>query len=65
MGHLSRRGFIRRSVGGGASAALGSSVFAIMPRSVMGANEKVNIAWIGCGGRGRIVARDLRFDDDM
>ena len=41
---LSRRKFTK--------LAAASSVFSLIPGRVMGANEKVNIAYIGCGGQG-------------
>jgi len=43
--HLSRRGFLK-----GAAAALGAPL--IVPRSVFGVNEKINLAWVGIGNMG-------------
>jgi predicted dehydrogenase len=45
----SRRTFLKRS-----AAAIGASFVAplILPRSVKGANEKLNLAWVGFGGMG-------------
>lgn len=45
LGSLSRRTFLR-----GTAAAL--SVPMILPKSVFGANDKLNIAWVGIGGMG-------------
>jgi len=52
MSGISRREFLGRSVVGAVgAAALGSGV--------LGANERVRFALIGCGGRGKIVTRGL------
>ena len=49
-----RRSFLQRSAG----AALGMNAWtALSANRVIGANERVNIAIIGCGGRGRFVLR--------
>jgi len=52
MRRMDRRGFLGRSIVGAAGLALAS-------RGVLGANERVRIALIGCGGRGRMVARGM------
>jgi len=40
--------------------SLGVAAFTLArPRRVLGANERVNIALIGCGGRGRYLARGM------
>jgi predicted dehydrogenase len=40
--------------------SLGTAALSLArPRRVLGANERVNIALIGCGGRGRYVARGM------
>jgi threonine dehydrogenase-like Zn-dependent dehydrogenase len=40
--------------------SLGVAAFSLAhPRRVLGANERVNIALIGCGGRGRYLARGM------
>ncbi|MBN2138851.1 MAG: Gfo/Idh/MocA family oxidoreductase [Sedimentisphaerales bacterium] len=49
---MNRREFLGRSVVGAAGLSLACG-------GVLGANERVRIALIGCGGRGRIVARGL------
>lgn len=46
---LSRRQF--------AKAAAASSVFSLIPGRVLGANEKINVAFIGCGGQGGGIAQ--------
>jgi len=48
---LSRRSFAR--LGGGAAA------FSLIPGRVLGANEKVNVAFIGCGGMGNSDAKSV------
>ena len=35
---------------------------ALSRRNIMGANERIRIALIGCGGRGRIVARNTAVE---
>jgi len=56
MKRMNRRDFLSRSGQGLAGAALGSVVLtAARPGKVLGANEKVTMALIGCGGRGRGV----------
>ena len=40
-------------------AAAASSVFSLIPGKVMGANEKVNVAFIGCGGQGGGIAHNV------
>ena len=40
--------------------AAASSVFSLIPGRVMGANEKVNIAYIGCGGQGGGDAKTIQ-----
>ncbi len=52
MEHVNRRQFLSRSL-------LGAAALSMTSRRVLGANERVNIALIGCGGRGRIVTRGL------
>ena len=49
---ISRRSFLKTS-------AAASTIFSLMPASVLGANEKVNLACIGVGGRGGSVARSI------
>ena len=57
---ISRREFlskIGKSVTVGISAGFLSTTF--VTSSVLGANESVNMAMIGCGGRGKVVVRGL------
>lgn len=54
---LDRRDFIKRTGGLSAGAALAGSAFAkanskMNPARVLGANDRINVALIGCGGRG-------------
>ena len=51
-----RRDFVRAS---------GLAVTALSTSRVLGANDRVNIALIGCGGRGRYVARLMREAPDV
>ena len=51
MHHMLRRNFIRTS---------GLGVTALSASRVMGANDRLNLGLIGCGGRGRGVARSMR-----
>lgn len=53
---MKRRQFIKRMV---QTTAL-VSTSALSARRVLGANERVNVALIGCGGRGMLVARLMR-----
>ncbi|MHC4167058.1 MAG: Gfo/Idh/MocA family protein [Planctomycetota bacterium] len=52
MERINRRQFLGKSI-------LGATALSIASRRVLGANERVNLALIGCGGRGRIVTRGL------
>jgi predicted dehydrogenase len=53
---ISRRSFLRQSAG----AALGfGALTALQAQNVKGANDKVNVALIGCGGRGSYVMRTM------
>lgn len=54
---MKRREFIGR-VARTAAIAAGSTAFSA-PR-VLGANDRINVALIGCGGRGRLVTRLMR-----
>src|SRR5215212_2802372 len=57
MGTLTRRDFTRTSIALGVTTALGSM-------RVLGANDRVGIGLIGCGGRGSQVAdRFLKVPD--
>jgi hypothetical protein len=48
---MDRRGFLRHS----ASTAAGLSLAAAVPRTVLGANDRLRIGLIGCGGRGNFL----------
>lgn len=56
MRQVTRREFLHRS---GASLAGVAAMTAASAENVRGANERVNIAMVGCGGRGRYVTRGL------
>jgi len=53
---LDRRQFVK--------AAAASSVFSLIPGKVIGANERVNIAFIGCGAQGKLDAKSI-FDTGL
>lgn len=58
MKQISRRSLLLKSGKGIAASALGPMAFsAVHAADVLGANERVNIALIGCGGRGRMLLR--------
>lgn len=60
MAHITRRRFLSqsgRTMAAGAIGGLGAAT--LKPGHVLGAAERVNVGWIGCGGRGSIVARGL------
>jgi len=54
---MKRRAFISQMA---QAAATVSSVSAFSAERVLGANDRVNVALVGCGGRGRLVARLMR-----
>jgi hypothetical protein len=61
MKPISRRVFLRNSAGAVAVTALGyRAMTAIYAENISGANERINIALIGCGGRGNFVALGLK-----
>ncbi len=55
QGTPSRRGFLKASALSATTAAFGTAV----PSSVLGANDRINIAFIGTGGRGSGLMRDV------
>jgi predicted dehydrogenase len=54
---MRRRQFIKHVAQAAASV---SAVSAFSAERIIGANDRVNVALIGCGGRGRLVARLMR-----
>src|SRR5262245_24581815 len=50
----------RQFLSGGVSGAAVTSLSALSAGRVFGANERVNVGLIGCGGRGMYVARLMR-----
>lgn len=52
---MDRRNFLKTTAGSAAAVAL-SRRSAWSAQNVLGANDRVNVALIGCGGRGRLVA---------
>ena len=54
---MQRRQFIKQVA---QAAATVSTVSALSAQRVIGANDRVNVALIGCGGRGRLVSRLMR-----
>ncbi|HXH48843.1 MAG TPA: Gfo/Idh/MocA family oxidoreductase, partial [Terriglobia bacterium] len=53
---MKRREFIRQIAGTGAIA----SATALSAKRISGANERINLGLIGCGGRGRYDSRLMR-----
>ncbi len=60
---LDRRDFLKRSGALGAGIAVASKAFSrankVSPSRVIGANDRINVALIGCGGRGQSDARSF------
>ena len=54
---MKRRSFLARSVCGATGLSLG--ITALHASRISGAGERIGIALLGCGGRGRFVARGL------
>jgi predicted dehydrogenase len=58
---MKRRQFIKKASRSGAIlAACGFSASALSADRIVGAGERVNLGLIGCGGRGRFLARHLQ-----
>ncbi len=58
MKNIDRRHFVKKSSKLAASAVVVPGLV-FKPKRVSGANERINFALIGCGGRGKYVARGL------
>jgi len=57
---MNRRQFLKSSISGAAAMSFGVAASSLAtPRRVLGANERVNVALIGCGGGGRYLARGM------
>jgi len=55
-----RRDFLRRGLAAGAGAGLALSRFTASSYArVIGANERINLGLIGCGGRGRYIIQNM------
>jgi predicted dehydrogenase len=64
MARMTRRGFLSKSGKSIAGLAVGpAALSAVSARRVLGANERVRVALIGCGGRGRMVLRNVIEQD--
>src|SRR5262245_66094860 len=59
--NMQRRQFIKRVIGTAAAASLSAA----SAQKVLGANERVNVALVGCGTRGMTVARLMREVPDV
>jgi predicted dehydrogenase len=57
--NMNRRQFMTRSIRGATSLSVGMAVLSMSSARVIGANERPNVALIGCGGRGSYVARGM------
>ncbi|MBN1480810.1 Gfo/Idh/MocA family oxidoreductase [candidate division KSB1 bacterium] len=55
---INRRHFVKNSTRVAATASLAPALL-LKANTIRGANERINVALIGCGGRGRYVARGL------
>src|SRR5687768_12798827 len=58
---MKRRDFLRTTVRAAAVGALS----AVSQTRVLGANERLRVGLIGCGGRGRLVARLMREEANV
>src|SRR5437868_4960963 len=58
---LDRRNFLKNAAALGAASSLTKAAFGARPAAarVLGANDRINVGVIGCGGRGTGVARDF------
>src|SRR5256885_15471264 len=60
---IGRRGFLKSAGAVGASVSLASSAFAAAQSRtsgrVLGANDRINVGVIGCGGGGTYVGREV------
>ena len=58
---VDRRGFLKRAGGMGAGFAMAGRAFSannkLSPGRVVGANDRINVGLIGCGGRGTYVGK--------
>lgn len=66
---LSRRDFLKNATALGAASTLTRAALAARPAAratmkVVGANDRINVGIIGCGGRGTGVARNFAKADD-
>ncbi len=58
MKSIARKSFLSKSGKGLAGTALGGlALSTLSPARVLGANDRVSVALIGCGGRGKLVTR--------
>ena len=53
---MNRRKFLKTAAAGAAAAATWRNS-ALMAQNTLGANDRINIGLIGCGGRGMLVGR--------
>lgn len=62
---IHRREFIRNSICSVAGISLGATALTTLPRRVSGANEKVVLALIGCGGRGSQITKAMAQNENV
>lgn len=63
--NIKRRDFFKRTVATIGAAGAVTSAFSVQPPNVMGANEKIVIALIGCGGMGKADLKDFLENSDV
>jgi predicted dehydrogenase len=56
---MNRREFLNTSVRGAAGISMGMAALSLPSSRALGANERINVALIGCGGRGSMNARTM------
>jgi len=59
-----RRDFLKGSLGSIAGVSLGTTVLGTFPRKVLGANNKVVLALIGCGSRGSGITKAMAQNEN-
>ena len=63
--HQDRRSFIQSTGGSIAGLVTGAAALSATSARAAGANERLRVALVGCGGRGRTVAGAFAARDDV